>query len=99
MNAAPDFAIGDGLLELWHNPPPSVLSGALKIADKFTVTMEMVGKKIRLNSQGWEAQDHRRSPGRDCDGVQGAALTPARAPAGEVRADRPDWPARGGQWA
>jgi hypothetical protein len=34
--------------------PLSVLSGALKIADKFTVTMEAVGDKIRLNSQGWE---------------------------------------------
>ena len=31
-----------------------MLSGALKIADKFTVTMEAVGNKIRLNSQGWE---------------------------------------------
>jgi hypothetical protein len=31
-----------------------VLSGALMIADKFTVTMEAVGNKIRLNSQGWE---------------------------------------------
>jgi hypothetical protein len=35
-------------------PPPSVLSGALKIADKVTVSMEAVGNKIRLNSQGWE---------------------------------------------
>ena len=35
--------------------PLSVLSGALKIAHKFTVTMEGVGKKIRLNFQGWEA--------------------------------------------
>jgi hypothetical protein len=34
--------------------PPSVLSGALKIADKVTVSMEAVGNKIRLNSQGWE---------------------------------------------
>ena len=31
--------------------PPSVLSGALKIAD---VAMEAVGDKILLNSQGWE---------------------------------------------
>jgi hypothetical protein len=28
--------------------------GALKIADKVTVTIEGVGNKIRLNSQGWE---------------------------------------------
>jgi hypothetical protein len=34
--------------------PLSVLSGALKVADKFTVAMEAVGDKIRLNSQGWE---------------------------------------------
>ena len=34
--------------------PLSVLSNALKIADKFTVAMEAVGNKIRLNSQGWE---------------------------------------------
>ena len=34
--------------------PPSVLSGALKIADKVTVAMEAVGEKIRLNPQGWE---------------------------------------------
>ena len=34
--------------------PLSTLSGALKIADKVTVTMEAVGNKIRLNSQGWE---------------------------------------------
>jgi hypothetical protein len=34
--------------------PLSVLSGALKIADKVTVAMEAVGNKIRLNSQGWE---------------------------------------------
>jgi hypothetical protein len=34
--------------------PLSVLSNALKIADKFTVTMEAVDNKIRLNSQGWE---------------------------------------------
>ena len=33
--------------------PLSVLSGALKIADKVTVAMEAVGDKIRLNSQGW----------------------------------------------
>ena len=32
----------------------SVLSGALKIADKVTVAQEAVGNKIRLNSQGWE---------------------------------------------
>ncbi len=31
--------------------PPSVLSGALKIAD---VAMEAVAEKIRLNPQGWE---------------------------------------------
>ena len=31
-----------------------MLSNALKIADKFTVAMEAVGNKIRLNSQGWE---------------------------------------------
>jgi hypothetical protein len=29
-----------------------VLSGALKIADKVTVSMEADGNKIRLNSQG-----------------------------------------------
>ena len=34
--------------------PLSVLSGALKIADKVTVAMQAVGDKIRLNSQGWE---------------------------------------------
>jgi hypothetical protein len=34
--------------------PLSVLSSALKIADKFTVTMEAVGNTSRLNSQGWE---------------------------------------------
>ena len=34
--------------------PRSTLSGALKIADKVTVTMEAVGDKIRSNSQGWE---------------------------------------------
>ena len=34
--------------------PLSVLSGALKIADKVTVAMEAVGDKIRLNCQGWE---------------------------------------------
>ena len=34
--------------------PLSVLSGALKIADKVTVAMEAVGDKIRLNSQGRE---------------------------------------------
>ena len=34
--------------------PLSVLSGALKIADKVTVAMEAVGDKIRLNSQGWK---------------------------------------------
>jgi hypothetical protein len=32
--------------------PLSVLSGALKIANKVTVTMEAVGDEIRLNSQG-----------------------------------------------
>ncbi len=31
-----------------------MLSGALKIADKVTVSMEAVGNKIRLNSQGSE---------------------------------------------
>jgi hypothetical protein len=34
--------------------PLSVLSGALKIADKYTIAMEAVGNKIRVNSQGWE---------------------------------------------
>jgi hypothetical protein len=34
--------------------PLSTLSGALKIADKITVSMETVGDKIGLNSQGWE---------------------------------------------
>ena len=34
--------------------PLSVLSGALKIADKFTIAMEAIGSKIRLNCQGWE---------------------------------------------
>jgi hypothetical protein len=29
-------------------------AGALKIADKFTIAMEAVGNKIRLNCQGWE---------------------------------------------
>ena len=32
--------------------PLSVLSGALKIADKVTVAMEAVGNKIRPTSQG-----------------------------------------------
>jgi hypothetical protein len=31
-----------------------VLSGALKISDKFTIAMEAVGDKIRMNSQGWD---------------------------------------------
>jgi hypothetical protein len=34
--------------------PLSVVSRALKIADKVTVSMEAVDNKIRLNSQGWE---------------------------------------------
>ncbi len=34
--------------------PLSVLSGALKISDKFTIAMEAVGDKIRMNSQGWD---------------------------------------------
>jgi hypothetical protein len=34
--------------------PLSVLSGALKVADKVTVAAEAAGNKIRLNSQGWE---------------------------------------------
>jgi hypothetical protein len=34
--------------------PLSVLSGALKIADKVTVAMEAVGNTSRLNSQRWE---------------------------------------------
>jgi hypothetical protein len=34
--------------------PLAVLSGALKIGDKFTVAMEAVGNKIRLNAGGWE---------------------------------------------
>jgi hypothetical protein len=34
--------------------PLSTLSGALKIADKFTTAMEAIGNKIRVNSQGWE---------------------------------------------
>jgi hypothetical protein len=37
--------------------PLSVLSGALKIANKFTVTMEAVGNKIGLNSQGLSMPD------------------------------------------
>jgi hypothetical protein len=46
-----------GLLLSLNMPTPSplsTLSGALKIADKVTVTMEAVGNKIRLNSQSWE---------------------------------------------
>jgi hypothetical protein len=38
--------------------------------------------KIRLNFQGGEDW---RSPSRDCGGAQGAALSPAQAPAGEFR--------------
>lgn len=34
--------------------PLSVLSGALKVADKFTVTFEAVGDKVRMNSHGWD---------------------------------------------
>jgi hypothetical protein len=34
--------------------PLSVLSNALKIADKVTIALEAVGEKIRVNSQGWE---------------------------------------------
>ena len=34
--------------------PLSVLSNALKIADKVTIAMEAVDNKIRVNSQGWE---------------------------------------------
>jgi hypothetical protein len=34
--------------------PLSVLSNALKIADKVTVSMKAVGNKIPVNSQGWE---------------------------------------------
>lgn len=34
--------------------PLSVLSGALKVADKFTIAMEAVGDKIRMNCQGWD---------------------------------------------
>ena len=37
-----------------HPSPLSVLSGALKIADKVAVAVEAVGDKIRLNSQGCE---------------------------------------------
>ena len=37
-----------------HPSPLSVLSGALKIADKVAVAVEAVGGKIRLNSQGCE---------------------------------------------
>ena len=43
------------LCKIMAQPSPlSVLSGALKIADKVTVAMEAVGDKIRLNSQGWK---------------------------------------------
>ena len=31
-----------------------MFAGALKVADKFTVAMEAIGDKIRLNSSGWE---------------------------------------------
>lgn len=34
--------------------PLSVFAGALKVADKFTVALEAIGDKIRLNSSGWE---------------------------------------------
>jgi hypothetical protein len=47
-------AIFVGKIIMAQPSPLSVLSNALKIADKFTVTMEAVGNKIRLNSQGWE---------------------------------------------
>jgi hypothetical protein len=49
-------AIAKRLREAWGEPtlPLSVLSGALKIADKVTVAMEALGNKIRLDSQGCE---------------------------------------------
>ena len=37
--------------------PLSVLSGALKLADKVAVSMEAVGNKIRLNSQRWDIRE------------------------------------------
>jgi hypothetical protein len=76
-----------------------VLSAALKIGDKATVSMEAVENKIRLNSQGWE--DARIIGERHVlmVVVQGAALPPARAPAREVREHRPDCPAPDGLWA
>jgi hypothetical protein len=81
------------------SPPLSVLSAALKIVDKVTVSMEAVENKIRLNSQGWE--DARIIGERHVlmVVVQGAALPPARAPAREVREHRPDCPAPDGLWA
>ena len=80
-----------------HPSPLSALSGALKIADKITVAMEAVGDKILLNSQGWEVRGSSASGrGADGRGALGAALSVARAPAGEVREHRPGRPARGG---
>jgi hypothetical protein len=69
--------------------PLSVLSGALKIADKFTVTMEAVGDKIRVNCQGWE--DARIIKEREVLMVvarKGQLYLLAEPPAGEVREHR-----------
>jgi hypothetical protein len=63
--------------------PLFVLSGALKITDKITVSMEAVGNKIRLNFQ-WR-EDTRiigDRPGRDRSGAQGQLhLLPEHRPA------------------
>jgi hypothetical protein len=44
--------------------PLSVLSNAWKIGDKYTLALEAVGNKIRVNSQGWE--DARIATERQC---------------------------------
>ena len=47
-------ALNGGEIIMAQPSPLSVLSDALKIADKFTITLEAVGNKIRANSQGWD---------------------------------------------
>jgi hypothetical protein len=64
--------------------PLSVRSNALKIADE--VTGEAVENKIRRNSQGWE----------DARIIGERQMIMVVAYKGQIRADRPDWPARGG---
>jgi hypothetical protein len=73
-----------------------MLSGALKLADKVTVSMQAVGNKIRLNSQGRE--DARIIGDREVVTVvpiKGQLYLPPAAPI-EIRARRPRRLARGG---